>query len=213
MLATADAVVPEVAVPEDESDGEYQVISKKPKIAEAPAPVPATTQTEPTHEPVVDSSTAVADAGEAMEDIQEASAAEQGPVSDAEWLRSRTNRVLELVEDDEEVPSTAPVTAVKAPTAQIHVAVQPQPQAVDETSNSELQQLEVEQVVDATSSEEDKIRETGRLYLRNLHFEISEDELREQFSKHGPLEEVSKMSSHSFLQIRHPMMKIGRAHV
>ena len=189
--AVEHQVVPEVAVPEDESDNEYQVISKKPKVAAettaASAPAPATAQPPTAEKPTTETDTGAVDAGEAMEDVQEAPAAEQGPVSDVDWLRSRTNRVLELVEDDED--PTASVSAPQAPALQPHTAAEAVPVVVE--AQPEQPQHEAEQPQEAAPEEEDKIRETGRLYLRNLHYEVTEDEIREQFSKHGPLEEVS----------------------
>jgi multiple RNA-binding domain-containing protein 1 len=188
--ATAgDHAVPEVAVPDEESDDEYQVISKKPKVAAEPTATSAPAQPPPAEEPILEPVAAVVDTGEVMEDVQEAPAAEQGPVSDIDWLRSRTNRVLELVEDDEVPAASAPPSQAPAP------APQPLMDAEDSAEMVEAQpeppQPTAEQPKDAAPDEEDKIRETGRLYLRNLHYEVTEDAIREQFSKHGALEEVS----------------------
>jgi multiple RNA-binding domain-containing protein 1 len=189
----AEETVPEVVVPENESDDEYQVISKKPKIAEEPATTPAPPQTTAAESSVTEIQPEVIDGGDAMEDVQGAPAVEQGPVSDADWLRSRTNRVLELVEDDEAPSATAIVP--QAPAPQPHVPAQPSPDVVE--SQPEPKPSTEEQAdAAAAPDEEDKIRETGRLYLRNLHYEVTEDEIREQFSKHGALEEVSR---HTFL--------------
>lgn len=192
-MAAADQAVPEVVVPEEESDDEYQVISKKPKVATESTAAPAPAQQPPVEEPAAEPEAQETNAGEAMEDVQEAPVAEQGPVSDMDWLRSRTNRVLELVEDDE-------VPAASAPVAQRAV---PQPAPIEEDSAEAVEaQPEpvpstAEQSKDAAPDEEDKIRETGRLYLRNLHYEVTEDDLRERFSKHGALEEVSDHISFS----------------
>jgi multiple RNA-binding domain-containing protein 1 len=202
-VTAAEEAVPEVAVPEDESDDEYQVISKKPKIAEEPAttstPIPAEPSTTEVQAEVVEH-------GDAMEDVQGAPAVEQGPVSDADWLRSRTNRVLELVEDDEAPSTTATPAAVPPkPASQPRAPVEPSPDVVK--PQPEAQPSAEEQIDTAAApDEEDKIRETGRLYLRNLHYEVTEDEIREQFSKHGALEEVSYNSS--LLLHAHAMMNI-----
>ncbi|CAI9629417.1 multiple rna-binding domain containing protein 1 [Alternaria burnsii] len=210
-IAPADEAVPEVAVPEDESDDEYQVISKKPKIAEEPAVVVADPQPTAAEASATGLQAEVANGGDAMEDIQGAPAVEQGPVSDADWLRSRTNRVLELVEDDE-APSNATVATVPQGTApQTHVTAAPSPGVVEAQPEPQLQAEE--QPDDAAApNEEDKIRETGRLYLRNLHYEVTEDEIKEQFSKHGALEEVhvplkkadGKGKGFAFVQFQNP---------
>ncbi|CAN9302454.1 multiple RNA-binding domain-containing protein 1 [Alternaria alternata] len=210
-VAPADEAVPEVAVPEDESDDEYQVISKKPKIAEEPAAVAANPQPTAAEASATELQVEVADGGDAMEDVQGAPAVEQGPVSDADWLRSRTNRVLELVEDDE-APSNATVATVPQETApQTHVTAASSPGVVE--AQPELQPQAEEQPDNAAApDEEDKIRETGRLYLRNLHYEVTEDEIKEQFSKHGALEEVhvplkkadGKGKGFAFVQFQNP---------
>lgn len=178
--ATVEDTVPAVAVPEDESDNEYQVITKKAKTAPEPTQLPVNGQPIANDDRTAEAEEDVVDGGEAMEDVQDAPAAEEGPMTDADWLRSRTNRVLELVEDDEDPSATAPPVREPSPEPQTE---EPAPAEVNE-----------EQVDNAAPSEEeeDKIRETGRLYLRNLHFEVTEDELREHFSKHGALEEVSQ---------------------
>ncbi|KAI8933891.1 hypothetical protein NX059_009588 [Plenodomus lindquistii] len=197
MPTAADEAVPQVAVPEDESDDEYQVISKKAKVADAPAAAQIPTQQDATpavpQEPTAASSSVDATSGEAMDVDPNTPAADQGAVSDADWLRSRTNRVLELVEDDEAVPVAKSIPAVEAPApapAPVEqITLQPAPEEASEEPKAEAHAAEG-QSIDATSAEEDRIRETGRLFLRNLHYGVTEDELRDQFSKHGPLQEV-----------------------
>jgi multiple RNA-binding domain-containing protein 1 len=135
-----------------------------------------------------------------MKDAPEPPVAEQRVVSDADWLRSRTNRVLELVEDDE-----VPATTIRAPQA-------PPPQAanaervevVKAAPEPPLPPVQEEEVVDAAQAEEDKIRHTGRLFLRNLAFDVTEDELKSKFSTHGELEEVSPF----FSRFAHAMMNV-----
>jgi multiple RNA-binding domain-containing protein 1 len=182
--------VPDAAVaPADESVPTV-VIAKKPKTAvetaKAASPNPTTT-------PAVDQNTTdkaeskVMQHEEAMEGVEDNAEANRGPVSDIDWLRSRTNRVLDLVEDDEQpvpaVPSSKPQPVQPAQPAQ-HIA----PEAVAQPEKTEEPEARPEDV--PPSAEVDKIRDTGRLYLRNLHFEVNEEELREHFSKYGSLEEV-----------------------
>ncbi|KAL6706377.1 Multiple RNA-binding domain-containing protein 1 [Coniothyrium glycines] len=178
-IADVHDAVPQVAVPGDESDDDYQVITKKPKIA-----VETETFAESAPDPIL---AAPVQTGEEVDDVQTATAtADRGPVSDADWLRSRTNRVLELVEDDEVLPTQS--SAPKQPS--------PQPETESLPDEAQIPQVETQSAAkeepgdDPTSAEEEQIRETGRLYLRNLHFDVTEDELREQFSKSGAIEEV-----------------------
>ena len=168
----------DITIPEGESDDEYQVLSKKPKTArEEPS-----AQTEPpTRDTVVDEPQV-----HESEELPDAPVEEAvGPVSDADWLRSRTNRVLDLVEDDEDVPPPkAARQAENAVEEPVHTNVE-QPEATV---------VEAEQRGDAEPQEEDKVRQTGRLFLRNLHFDVTEEDVREQFAKYGSLEEVGHLS-------------------
>jgi multiple RNA-binding domain-containing protein 1 len=126
-----------------------------------------------------------------MEGVEDDAEANHGPVSDIDWLRSRTNRVLDLVEDDEQPAPAAPSSKPQSTQtiqfvqpAQQHIA----PEAVAQPDEVEEPEVRPEDV--PPSAEVDKIRDTGRLYLRNLHFDVTEEELREHFSKYGSLEEV-----------------------
>ena len=182
--ASAEEIMQDVVMPADESDDEYQVITKKPKTIDTPQEIPAETQPVPATEPTIvteDATTRVIDV--TMQDVSNTTTADQSATTDDDWLRSRTNRLLDLVEDND-VP-VAPLSAPQKVTTEMHdqpVAIPQQPESA---------RIIVEPVADATPSEEDKIRETGRLYLRNLHFEVAEEDIRNQFSKYGSLEEVS----------------------
>lgn len=176
--------VEEVVVPAGESDDEYQVLSKKPKIVER--------QPSPVLDPVVDPRPIVPAANDAPqeaddpEELPDAPVAEAGPVSDADWLRSRTNRVLDLVEDDEDAPLPAPPVKEHAGM----IAEQPEERPEAEVAQPEPAPAEQGQGEDMAPTEEDKVRQTGRLFLRNLHYDVTEDDLRDQFAKFGTLEEV-----------------------
>ncbi|KAF3041755.1 Multiple RNA-binding domain-containing protein 1 [Didymella heteroderae] len=202
-----DEPVQDVVVPADESDDEYQVIAKKAKTVETPREVAEETQSAPapalapvtTTEQVLE-----ADADAAMPDAPDAAAVDQRPTTDDDWLRSKTNRLLDLVEDDD-VP-VAPAPAPSKPVAEKRdspVAAEQQPESTQPTA---------EVVAPAAPSEEDKIRETGRLYLRNLHFEVAEEDIRNQFSKYGSLDEVhvplkkvdGKGKGFAFVQFKDP---------
>jgi multiple RNA-binding domain-containing protein 1 len=185
-------------VPDDESENDYQVIAKKPKTTVEPA------------QPLVDVPLATDKGGTAqaegeytdpkgaLKDVTDAVAGDRGPVSDVDWLRSRTNRVLEFVEDDDE-PTTAAIAQKIDPEEPMT------PEAVEEPLATQLPDHEQANVL--LPSEEDKIRDTGRLYLRNLHFDVTQDDLRDHFSKYGALEEVRAHPS-NFCYPSHHMMNI-----
>jgi multiple RNA-binding domain-containing protein 1 len=180
--------VQDVIVPADESDDEYQVIAKKPKTAETPNEIMEETQLAPAPAPapaVATEDASATDVDAAMPDAPDAAAAvDQPPTTDDDWLRSKTNRLLDLVEDDD-VP-VAPASAPSKPAAEKRDS----PVAAEQQPPKPTLSVE-EAAVAAAPSEEDKIRDTGRLYLRNLHFEVAEEDIRTQFSKYGSLDEVS----------------------
>jgi multiple RNA-binding domain-containing protein 1 len=185
-IAAVEHSVENIGMPEDESDDDYQVITKRHKATIGPATTVVevgTVTDERDTEPVEDKSTQKNDHD--MEGVEETTEVDHGPISDADWLRSRTNRVLDLVADDEQPSLDAPLPVVER-------AMNALPDSVDQSAGAEPSS---EQQVDVPSSTEvDKIQDTGRLYLRNLHFDVTEDELREHFSKYGLLEEVSDPS-------------------
>ncbi|KAF2623044.1 RNA-binding domain-containing protein [Macroventuria anomochaeta] len=203
--AAVEEPVQDVVVPADESDDDYQVITKKPKTVETSHETLEETRLVPAAEPVSHTeAAAVEDVDAVMPDALDSAAGGQPPTTDDDWLRSRTNRLLDLVEDDD-VP-VAPAPATTKPAAEKRdspVAIEQQPEPTQPTDVP---------VVDAAPSEDDKIRETGRLYLRNLHFEVAEEDIRNQFSKYGSLEEVhvplkksdGKGKGFAFVQFKDP---------
>jgi len=181
-VAAVEEPVPAVDVPEDESDDDYQVIAKKPKTAVEPAEPETKSVSTSDKSATNKTQDVIAEPGDELEGVQQETAADLGPVSDADWLRSRTNRVLDFIEDDEE-----PAKAV--PSLQPENEQPPSPEVTEQPAEAEQPIAQESEV--PTSSEVEKIRDTGRLYLRNLHFEVTEEEIREHFSKYGSLEEVS----------------------
>ncbi|KAK8238928.1 hypothetical protein HDK77DRAFT_281237 [Phyllosticta capitalensis] len=181
-----DTNVEAVQVEEAESDDEYQTVQKKPKRV-SPPPAAAPPAAAPAA-PVPSSSDVQATEPEAVHAAVETSEGAQvatGPVSDADWLRSRTSRLLGLVEDDDDD----------------EMALRPKPnethEVVDAGGDSDEKEAaqEEEQTLDTKSSEQvetelDKIHQTGRLFLRNLPYDVSEDDIRRAFRAYGDVEEV-----------------------
>ena len=110
------------------------------------------------------------------------------PPSDADWLRSRTSRLLGLVDDDEHKASN---TRPGSPTPVQTKVIQQMPDAGSQT-DAEL----AEGATEPTTHPEPKADQnlvTGRLFLRNLSYTTSEDELRQHFAKYGIVSEVSAL--------------------
>jgi multiple RNA-binding domain-containing protein 1 len=104
--------------------------------------------------------------------------------SDDAWLRSRSSKLLETLDDSDNQTHTQ--------TKQFeHEDVEG-----DEPTKDEDRDL-------GNPTAEDKIRLSSRLYLRNLPFKVTEDELRDHFSTYGQLVEVRYTILFTILLIFH----------
>lgn len=111
-----------------------------------------------------------------------------GAATDDDWLRSRTNRLLDLVDPDDPGFSARPAASVSAaevapsqtrqesqPTDDVPAA--PETETVSRKGTKSSDPLEL-------------LEKTSRLFLRNLSYNITEDDIREHFSPYGALQEV-----------------------
>ena len=130
--------------------------------------------------------------------------------SDADWLRSRTSRLLGLLEDDE-------IDVVQAPQPDaddVESSSSPEPQtgaaASDESDPSPPQATQDQKSLsnDAQNADVEGIKKSGRLFIRNLPFTARDDDLERSFSPFGKLEEVSNCLLKSSISILSPMMNI-----
>lgn len=128
-------------------------------------------------------------------------AVEAKPLNDKDWIRSRTSRLLGLVdEDDENAPTTSfrdepddrPTDETKAKLVQ--GAQQPTP-----PPEHRYQEIDVDgddDVLVATTDEAnqvqlDEVRSSRRLFLRNLPYTATEADLLKLFEAFGTIQEVS----------------------
>jgi len=110
---------------------------------------------------------------------------------DDDWLRNRTNRLLDLEDDDDSVPIPAEPTPV-TPATQV---------AVPEVSNDEQMQdavpipgekttEETETTVETNDAALEAVRKTARIFCRNLPYTATAEDLRVHFTQFGEVEEV-----------------------
>lgn len=182
-----------VTVPEADSDSEYENVPKKAKnTTQAPAvPQKTSAQVEqnPTQPNLAADDMPTDDAGAGTD-----AAPQDTTMSDADWLRSRTSRLLGLAEEEE---SPAPQPAEIDSDSEEVVVEQKVRHEHNNKSASDDQAQQVEKPdVDET---EEKIRASLRLYLRNLSYNVSEDDLRTAFASFGNLEEVRPSFSFNVL--------------
>lgn len=131
------------------------------------------------------------------EDIQQK--IEQPPASDLDWLRSRTSRTLGLVSDDENSDDEKDIKALSEDSESVMslddipepVSTKQPPVTPPETDHSDIEQSQTPTAAKTKQSvDEAKILRTGRLFIRNLVYGVTEADLREVFSPYGQIEEV-----------------------
>lgn len=135
----------------------------------------------------VDAKTPPSDRDVSREDTQEP-LTQSLAVSDEDWLRSRTSRLLGLMDDGDvqatELPKTAPTEKV---------ALSEVPELVKDYSVSDASVQTHEESGLERATPEREIAVIGRLFVRNLTYTITEEDLRKHFEDrgHGTIEEVS----------------------
>ncbi|KAK2801250.1 Multiple RNA-binding domain-containing protein 1 [Emmonsiellopsis sp. PD_5] len=134
---------------------------------------------------------------------------EEAPKSDMDWLRSRTSRLLGLVEDEDEEEARPGTTRIReiedsddSDNEDIRKGSTQEPPPPVETKTPELP--DEDEPHDANI---DQIRETGRLFVRNLLYNSSESDLEPVFSPFGKIDEL-----HIAFDTRHSKSK-GFAYV
>jgi len=173
LAVTSQDNVPMIQAEEVESDGEFVEVNTKPTKSTTGAP----------KEPTDDVLTAVT----------EVAKGEQRVMTDEEWLRSRTSRLLDLTDDIEGHLAQLTATAEEPPAPKISRA--DAASVMQTETNEELPAVTVdEQKPDESKAEVDaeieEIRKSARLFLRNLPYTTTEEELWQAFEPFGELEEV-----------------------
>ncbi len=115
-------------------------------------------------------------------------------VSDADWLRSRTSRLLGLVEDRPSEGDTAgEINGMEQQPVKPSNVESPNPPDVLLREDDSVGQDFVSPGQSYTNPEIESIRTTGRLFVRNLPYGTSKDELREYFSSQETTPEASSI--------------------
>ncbi|KAK8927473.1 Multiple RNA-binding domain-containing protein [Metarhizium anisopliae BRIP 53293] len=185
----------EVAVPEGESDDEYEQIPSRTEKSRRIEPRQDKSDNVARQPPPRDERTPkdnIKEAGENKAEAIDSEMTDQGPsatgATDDDWLRSRTNRLLDLVDPDD-LASGAVLNPVDATTEQdmendrlsSHSSDEGTPGTTTDVATSKETATE-----DAVSA----ISRTSRLFVRNLPYSATEDDIRETFDKFGTLQEV-----------------------
>ena len=169
------AKVQALEIPGGESDSDYEAVPQKSR-KKSPLKPTAAPNLPPVfiEEPVVSQEPAIA--------------ATAPNATDDDWLRSRTNRLLDLM-DPEDIVDGRPeaftsqnIEQVAETRASADLPVDPNDKNIEET----VEEVE-DDIPDATLQ---AISANGRLFVRNLPYSASEEDLRKHLEPFGSLEEV-----------------------
>ena len=138
-------------------------------------------------EPQVEAKTVPSDCDLSQEARKEP-LAQASALSDADWLRSRTSRLLGLMDDDD---AQVKALAEDAPTDKENISEVPELVKDDSVSDASVQTDE-DLEIEGTILENNTV-DNGRLFVRNLTYTITEEDLRRYFEDqgHGTIQEVS----------------------
>ncbi|KAI1384045.1 RNA-binding domain-containing protein [Hypoxylon trugodes] len=189
-----------LAAAEGESDDEYEVVPSRRKKTQPvgnPKSTPSLTKEIDEH-PQEEPNVVFEEPPKEQEDTVPASSAPGAPrtaATDDDWLRSRTNRLLDLVDDDDVVPTALPPEDPPS----IPPIQDQEPEIVDATvdENGDEEMVDAdhqpgEDEPEAETKDEtlDTVQKTKRLFIRNLPYSATEDDLRSYFGNYGDVEEV-----------------------
>lgn len=124
-------------------------------------------------------------ADQIINDAPEAAAS----IDDDDWLRNRTNRLLDLADEGDIIP-TAPQLKEPEPTERRDV-VPITPSNIDPVEDGEPMVVTAEDTEEsAAAAALDAVRKTARIFCRNLPYDATAEDLRTHFEKFGEVEEV-----------------------
>ncbi|KAL2813792.1 hypothetical protein BDW59DRAFT_176638 [Aspergillus cavernicola] len=129
--------------------------------------------------------------GEEVQAEQQDEQERQQPVSDSDWLRSKTSRLLGLLDEDEQAvfEPPAPVSS-SMPAADSNVDAK-----ITETAEKPIgNEPEKSTATPEVDTNIENIRISARLFVRNLSYETKESDLQPVFAPFGKLEEQPSLS-------------------
>ena len=183
--------VPMAAEEPTASDDEYQTVPKKKRRISI--------HEESRETPNEDQSRDTANTNPEVDETIVVASEPNQPASNADWLRSKTSRVLGLL-DDEELDNA---NIIPNDGAQGEAPEEREPPVVDQpkATSDAGSQTDKGAPIDQQLSEAIKAEDfgnTGRLFLRNLSYVATSEELRELFAAYGNIEEVSRAHDYFF---------------
>ena len=169
---------------EEESDEEYETVSKKLRRSSSPEVPPE----------LIPAAKEYPEPAERKNIVPELMAPD---ATDDDWLRGRTNRTLDLIDPDEfPLGKEASINRYVNPVTETDPDM-PIPDNLEESPPAEDEWEGPKD--DLPDPVIEAIKSNGRLFVRNLPYSATKDELREHFAPYGALEEVRNLFTYSFL--------------
>lgn len=175
-------------LPEAEDDNEYEMVPKKSKNKQL---TPITNAPPVVVVPIAEAEPLETGEAEIQGELPRASGGLGA--TDDDWLRSRTNRLLDLVDSTDIAVKTVPEESLQQP---LILEQPPAPAEID--TPAEQEDIAENGVEEGDPSDDpdptvEAIQASGRLFVRNLPYSATEDDLRIHFQSYGTLEEVSTL--------------------
>ncbi|KAI6859468.1 RNA-binding domain-containing protein [Hortaea werneckii] len=194
--ATATAQVADAAF-EGFSDDDYEEVPKKKQRRESNEVVAK----DPLHVDESNDNVVQQDTPGQAEDSQAAvdQPSHQNGMSDADWARSRTSRLLGLLDDDEEEDGQAAASAQRPTSSDSeHENENASKRSIGPAANKEVDsplptppsETDVGATANLHGAEADGVRSSMRLFVRNLSYNVRREDLMAEFESFGHLEEV-----------------------
>ncbi|KAI1423237.1 RNA recognition domain-containing protein [Xylaria sp. FL1777] len=181
------------AVDEPESGDEYQSMPSQPskRIATPPPKSVPESQSLPPATGMGDPPAYEPDDQPATQLANRAEDVTTGMMDDDNWLRNRTNRLLDLANEDDIAPVRQKPATVQATDQHILQQITPDDADILEENATALLEESVEKDTDSQNAAVlDAIRKTARIFCRNLPYDATAEDLRTHFEKFGEVEEV-----------------------
>ncbi|RYO82274.1 hypothetical protein DL766_000651 [Monosporascus sp. MC13-8B] len=196
-----------VSFPENESDDEYEAIptrrqheaSQESKKLRTTAKDPGVRNGEQQNSDSQNTQSQSRDteAGDAELAEQPTPAPAPAPAStaatDDDWLRSRTNRLLDLVDDDSILPTDAPSQPVQVAPPVPDDEENDMADVIEDEAPPEPTEMEALPEAKSKDSKDEtlnSVRKTSRLFIRNLPYSAKGEDVGKHFEQYGSLEEV-----------------------
>ena len=203
-MAKPSAVIAPVINQPIQENTQTEELSPHPKKAKTEKPPVAERAQQP--EPmVIDRSGEEENQEESEQNNSAEPEAEAAPVSDADWLRSKTSRLLGLLDEEEQDEFDQHKAEAPADSDSPSSSAGDKSPPVGSESRIEAIENIVPNMTDVDSEPQgapeapedpnlDLIRNSARLFLRNLAYDTTEADLQPLFERFGKIEEVSPYS-------------------